>query len=311
MFAPLPKHKAFKHLSSGFTLIGKPVKAKPSGFTIIELVVVVAILGIFVLIASQTLGLFTQQVNLNTTSQQIVSTLQLARNKTLAAEDESQYGVHFELLKYTLFKGSPYVSTDPDNVEYDLSTTEIYEINLTGGDEIIFDRIRGTTANSGNIKVWLLEDNSRTETILVNSSGSISLLESVNPSCPGMTCPRIVDARHLHFNLGWSILGASDLIFVFPDDSSYTETIPMAGFFNAGFTEFDWEGKITVNGSDQIFRVHTHPPLNVFVTTLSIHRDGQKNDKAVNISIDSNEIVSYNAVGDATRGNAGGMMEAQ
>lgn len=297
MFAPLPKHKAFKHLSSGFTLI--------------ELVVVMAILGIFVLIASQTLGLFTQQVNLNTTSQRIVSTLQLARNKTLAAEDESQYGVHFEQSKYTLFKGSTYSSSDPDNKEYSISTTEIYEINLTVGDDIIFDRIRGTTANSGNVKVRLLSDTSRTETILVNSSGSISLLESVSPSCPGMTCPRITDTRHLHFDLGWSILGELDLIFEFPDDS-HTETIPMTGFFN-GPNEFDWEGKITVNGSDQILRVHTHF-LNATNTTLSIHRDGQKNDKAVNISIKSGtekDIVNYNSAGDAAVQSSGGTVTVQ
>jgi len=294
MFAPLPKHKAFKHLSSGFTLI--------------ELVVVVAILGIFVLIASQTLGLFTQQVNLNTTSQQIVSTLQLARNKTLAAEDESQYGVHFEQSKYTLFKGNVYSSTDPDNKEYSISTTEIYEINLTGGDDIIFDRIRGTTANSGNVKVRLLADTSRTETILVNSSGSISLQETVSPSDT-----RITDTRHLHFDLGWSIQGATTLRFFFPDDS-YTEDIPMAGFFNVAQTEFDWEGKITVNGSDQFFRVHTHPPLDASDTTLSIHRDRQKNDKAVNISIISGvekDIVNYKATGDVTLGSFGGTWTAQ
>lgn len=292
MFAPLPKPKDFKSFSSGFTLI--------------EIVVAVAILGIFVLIALQTLGLFGRQVNLDTTSQKMVSTLQLARNKTLAAEDESQYGVHFEQSKYTLFKGSTYVSTDPDNVEYDLSTTEIYDINLSGGDDIVFDRIRGTTSNSGNVSVRLLADSSRTETILVNSSGSISLQEAVAP-----TNTRITDTRHLHFDLGWSIIGATNLIFVFPDDSSYTETIPMAGFFDAGPTEFDWEGVITVDGVDQTFRVHTHPPLNVTDTNLSIHRDRQKNDKAVNISIDGSAIVSYNAVGDATVGISGGTMTAQ
>lgn len=274
------------------------------GFTLLEMIIVVGILAILLTLSFAAIQLFTGQVNLDTSSQQVLSTLQLARNRTLASTGEMQHGVHFETSKYVLFEGSTYDSMDPDNQEFNLSSVEIYEINITGGDDVVYDRIRGTTSNNGNVKIRLTADNTKTETILVNSSGSVSLLETVSP-----TDTRVVDTRHLHFDLGWSIQGTTTLTFDFPNDA-HTENIPMAGFFNAGQTEFDWEGTITVGGDDQIMRVHTHL-LNATDTTLSIHRDRQKNDKAVDISIDSNDIVSFTAIGAASVGNFGGTMTVQ
>lgn len=280
------------------------VNLSSKGFTLIEMIIVVGILAILLTLSFAAIQLFTGQVNLDTSSQQVLSTLQLARNRTLSSTGEMQHGVHFETSKYVLFEGSTYDSMDPDNKEFNLSAVEIYEININGGDDVVYDRIRGTTSNNGNVKIRLTADNTKTETILVNSSGSVSLLETVSP-----TDTRVVDTRHLHFDLGWSIQGTTTLTFDFPNDS-HTENIPMAGFFDAGQTEFDWEGTITVGGDDQIFRVHTHL-LNATDTTLSIHRDRQKNDKAVDISIDSSDIVSFTAIGAASVGNFGGTMTVQ
>jgi prepilin-type N-terminal cleavage/methylation domain-containing protein len=287
--------------------ISKVFRFSKEGFTLIELLVVISILSVLMLITFASFRLFSGQVTLDTTSQQILSTLELARTRTLASKDESQHGVHFETTKYVLFKGSTYSDSDPENKEYNLSSSEIYEINLSGGDDVVFTRVRGTTINNGSIKVRLTADTSKTKTILVNSSGSVSLQETVTP-----TDTRVTDSRHLHLDLGWSILNSTTLTFVFSDSPNpdVQEDIPMAGFFDAGKTEFDWEGTVDVNGSDQTLRVHTHY-LDATDTTLSVHRDGQRNDKAVKISIDGNEIVSYSAAGIATVGGFGGAMTPQ
>ena len=301
-------HLSGKHLSNfskrKFSSIHRRIGGDRRGFTLIEMVVVVGILAILLTLSFAVIQLFTGQVNLDTSSQQVLSTLQLARNRTLSSTGEQQHGVHFETSKYVLFEGSTYNAMDTNNKEFNLSAVEIYEINISGGSDVIYDRIRGTTSNSGNVKIRLTADTTKAETILVNSSGSVSLLESVSPSDT-----RVVDNRHLHFDLGWSIQNSSTLTFDFPNDT-YTENIPMAGFFNVGKTEFNWEGTITVGGDDQIIRVHTHL-LNATDTTLSIHRDRQKNDKAVDISIDGNAIVSFTAIGAASVGNFGGTMTVQ
>lgn len=275
------------------------------GFTLIEALIAIAILGILVLIAVGTLTVFRAQVDLGTTAQQIISTMQTARTQTLASESESQYGVHFETSKYVLFKGSTYDPASTTNKEYNLTSAEIYQINLAGGGaDVIFDRVRGTTSQNGNVRIRLIADTSRTETITINPVGQVSLQETVSP-----TGTRITDTRHLHFDLGWSIQTATTLTINFYNDG-VQQNINMAPFFNGPKTEFDWEDTIAVVGVDQTLRVHTHF-LDATNTTLSIHRDKLKNNKAVRISIDGKEIVSYTATGVATVGNFGGTMTVQ
>lgn len=271
-----------------------------SGFTLIELLVSIAILLIITSVVIFSLRTFGQQVEIESISQNMMSTLRLARSRTLASEAETTYGVHFETTKYVLFAGTSYVDGAAGNKEFTLIDSEIYNISLNGGgSDVIFTRIRGTTSQYGSISARLVTDNSQTRTINISSSGQMSLQETV-----ATTDSRIIDSRHLHFDLGWSIQNSTTLRLNFPNDS-VTQNIAMSGFFNLGKTEFDWSGKIPVGGTDQVLRIHTHS-LDSFNTNLSIHRDRRYNDKALTVSIiDSGvtkAIVSYDANGTASVG---------
>jgi prepilin-type N-terminal cleavage/methylation domain-containing protein len=283
------------------------IKNPQKGFTLIELLVVLAILAVFVFIALASFGVFGRQVSLDTASQQIISTLQLARNQTLASEDETVYGVHFETDRYVLFKGVVYDPSDINNKETVLTSTEIYERNLAGGgDDVIFTRIRGNTTNTGNIKIKVIEEPSRTKTILINSLGQASIEEEVNPSDA-----RYTDTRHLHFDPCPSIQNSTTLSLIFSVTSPVTNNITMATYFDAGKTEFNWEGKTTVDGSDQKIKVHTHF-LDASSSIISIHRDRRYNNKALEIKIDNIRVVSYyDSVGNATIGAFCSDMSAQ
>ena len=282
------------------------------GFTLIELLVVLAIIAVLITIALANFGTFGRQVDLDTTTQRVLSTLRLARNQTLASEGESQYGVHFEQAKYVLFKGDDY-ATSTDKKEYLLTSTEIYQINLTGGgSDVVFERVRGNTNSSGNIKVRLISEQTRSQTVLVNASGQVSLETSISP-----TGTRITDTRHLHFDLGWSIQSATTLRLIFsdPPNPNVQNDIAMSSYFTGSPpTAFDWSGTVPVNGSDQVLRVHTHL-LDATDTTLSVHRDRRYNNKALQIIIIdggiNKDIVSYTDVGDATVGSYGGSMTAE
>jgi len=287
------------------------------GFTLIELLVVLAIIAVLITIALANFGTFGRQVDLDTTTQRVLSTLRLARNQTLASEGESQYGVHFEQAKYVLFKGSDYL-TGTDKKEYVLSSTDIGVINLKDGEvDVVFDRVRGTTSQYGYITVRLISDLNRTQTININPLGQVSLDAVVNPKCPGPFCPRISDTRHLHFDLGWSIQSATTLRLIFsdPPNPNVQNDIAMSSYFTGSPpTAFDWSGTVPVNGSDQVLRVHTHL-LDATDTTLSVHRDRRYNNKALQIIIIDGGInkdtVSYTDVGDASVGSYGGSMTAE
>ena len=251
---------------------------------------------------------FGDDTELNGTAHEIVAALELARDKTLASENASQYGVHFENDAYTLFSGTAYDPNAGDNERHALSAKlELYDIALGGGSDAVFGRVSGTTTNAGSVGLRLADKPSAVKTISILLSGATGLAASVTS-----TDARITDTRHVHFDLGWSIQNAVTLSLVFsdPPNPSVREDVAMANYFNADQSKFDWSGAVSVNGSSQILRVQTHA-LDEFDTLLSIRRDRRYNSKAVSILIDGKQIVSYAPDGTATVGGFGGTMEVQ
>lgn len=265
------------------------------GFTLIELLIVVGIIGILLIITLSRIGNFGSQTDLDTTAQRVISTLERARNQTLASEDATVYGVHFETTKYVLFKGAAYDSLDTNNKEYDISTTQFSSINiLPSSADVVFDRVRGTTSNSGSVTLQLVADTSKTKVIVINALGQTSLQEtSTTPTS------RVADTRHMHVDFGWSMLPpitTMKLIFSEPDPD-VTENIDIPTYTSGN--KFEWEGTVNVDGSNQQLRIHTH--LMTFSNTiLSVHRDRRYNDKALEIQVDSTTVITYDAVGVVT-----------
>jgi len=259
---------------------------KGKSFTLVEVLTIVGILIVLAAISIPAFRFFQKESNLNNSIEEIINTLRLAQNKTLASEGAIQYGVHFETGEYVLFNGTTYNPSATDNEIHNLpKSVEIYEIELTGGgSEVIFDRVTGTTNQFGEVSLRLKTDTSKVKTIYIENSGQVGL---TSPSVPSDT-DRKRDSRHIHFDLGWSIQNATTLKFYFPVFSQ-TETVDMANYFNADKTEFDWDGTFIVGGINQEFRVHTHfiTPATFPYTRLCIHRDRNngKNTQEVTIYI--------------------------
>ncbi len=256
------------------------------GFTLIEMSIIIGILIVLVSISASALLLFNKESDLSSNAEEIISALRQAQNKSLASEGPSRYGVYFNSTsspnQYILFKGLDYVSRDPsfDDINDLPDNIEIYEIDLDGGNEVVFERITGIANQVGKVSLRLKSNPAKTKSIYIENSGRAGLIILSIP-----TNSRIEDSRHVHFDLGWSIQGATSLKFNFVN-ASQIETIDMADYFNADKTEFDWEGVFIVSGVDQVFRVHTHS-LDAFNTLLCIHRDrnNSQNTEEVIISI--------------------------
>ena len=256
-----------------------------SGISFIEMMVVIAILVILIGIAAPIFIFFQKGLEFHNNVEETISVLRIARNKTLASEGASQYGVYFDNVssphQYILFKGQSFALRDSsfDEVNNLPDNIEVYNIDLSGGNEIVFDRITGSTSQPGSISLRLKTDPTKTKTIYIEGSGYVRLTAPVIPSDDN----RVTDSRHVHFDLGWSIQDAISLKFDFVD-AGQIETIDMANYFNGDKTEFDWQGTFLIGGVDQIFRIHSHS-LDAFGTILCIHRDRNNNKNTEQVII--------------------------
>ena len=127
------------------------------GITLIEMLVVVAILAILAGIGTLALTSFRSAKTLSADSARVVSMLADARARTLASIDDSQYGVHFATDRSILFKGTSYTDGAATNVTLTLSSNvSISDISLPGGgSDVLFSRLTGKTSQSGSITLSL------------------------------------------------------------------------------------------------------------------------------------------------------------
>jgi len=278
------------------------------GFTLIEIIIVMFVMVFLISTSIVSYRFFEKSTELEKTSQDIISTLKLAQTKTTSSEEASQYGVHFENNKYTLFKGDAYQAGLESNKIYNIpNRLEIYDISLTGeGSDVIFKRISGKTEQNGNISIRIISNTSKIKTVNIITSGVIEL-SNMTECCQ---TNRLTDTRHLHLNMGWSVQNSIILSLLFPNDPTANTDIDMIDYFNIDKTEFDWSGIINVNGADQELQIHTHS-LNETNTILCIHRPKNKNSESLNILIDSMNIISYDINGEISVGAFGGAFEIQ
>jgi prepilin-type N-terminal cleavage/methylation domain-containing protein len=144
------------------------------GFTIIELLIVITILAIISAVVLTSLSSINTSQAIDKDAQAIVAYLDQAKSNTLASKDASQYGVRFASTTITLFKGSTYNSSEPENRTYLLNpATIIKTVSLTGGGlDVVFSRLTGETAQNGTILVSSTRA-STTRTVTIYKTGAI------------------------------------------------------------------------------------------------------------------------------------------
>lgn len=289
--------------------------SRERGFTFVELLITVSILLIVLVLSLLAIGTFRQSSDLETESQNILNTLRLAQSRTVASENATRYGVHFELGSFTLFTGSSYSPTSTSNDVNTLPLSlEISSWNLTGGgSDVVFDRVTGATSQDGTITLRVKGDVSRSRIIKADPSGEVSIF--TNPL--SQTGILATDTRHVHYDLGWNIASSTNLILDFDDIPTTSQTIVMSNYFNVARTKFDWSGTVSVNGANQTLKIHSHlmSATTTPYTRLSVHRPLDRNTKGVSITIvdlgTNKRITTYNASGTITLGPFGGTMSAQ
>lgn len=274
------------------------------------MLIVIGIIGILVAFAFPAYRFFQKESDLTNLSVEIVNTIRLAQNKTLASERASQYGVYFDQItipnRYILFKGGSYGSRDAsfDEIHKFSSFVEISEMNLAGGvSEVVFNRVSGETLQSGNIFLRLKIDPTKIKTIYIESSGRVDLVSSPTPSDE----ERIKDSRHVHFTYNQDARNAATLHLIFLNYPADNSDIDFQANLNPGKTKFYWEGSVLVgpvgNKTEQKLFIQTHS-LDLTAAQFSVHRDRRYNDNALEITLDDQNLIHYTADGQTTKGSS-------
>jgi len=142
------------------------------GFTLIEILVVIAIVGVLIAVVALPLIKFRQQQSLQNTTNAIVAVLNDARAKTFAAVNNTSYGVALSSTGMTLFTGTGYAVETATNETYTFESPVTATWSLAGGGNTIsFDRLKGTTGQHGTITLQV--PNGTMRTITITTLGSV------------------------------------------------------------------------------------------------------------------------------------------
>jgi prepilin-type N-terminal cleavage/methylation domain-containing protein len=148
------------------------------GFTLMEIVIVIAIIVAILAVFIPNLSSFRDDQALKNTTESVVSILNQARTQTLSSQNSMNYSVRFENNKAILFSGTVYDSSDVNNktANFDESVSlPVSNISLnTGATAVTFDRLTGDTNQYGTITIELLSDTTKKKIININKLGIIS-----------------------------------------------------------------------------------------------------------------------------------------
>ena len=146
------------------------------GVTFVELLIVLAIIGIIVAITLPSFSSIKENQVLNNAVENVVSALNKARTQTLSSLESSEYGVHFESDQIVIFKGKVYSAVDPDNESVEItSPATISNVTLGGVSgsegELYFARLSGVPDKSGTVTVSIAGNS---KIITISSTGTVS-----------------------------------------------------------------------------------------------------------------------------------------
>ncbi len=147
------------------------------GFTLVELLVVIAMLAVLFLVTSPAYESVLVKYQLVTNASDLRELLRTAQGLAMASREDSAYGVHFLPGKgggYVLFKGESYATRDLAYEE--LSTTlprTLTLVSSVAGDEIVFSTLVGSTEDAGEVTINSTIGDSRA--ISVNAAGMVDV----------------------------------------------------------------------------------------------------------------------------------------
>ncbi|MFA5777961.1 MAG: prepilin-type N-terminal cleavage/methylation domain-containing protein [Candidatus Paceibacterota bacterium] len=146
------------------------------GITALELLVVLAVLGIIFAIVIPQFSKIRENQVLKSATNDVLSSLNKARVQTLASMDSSSYGVHFQSDKVIIFKGIVFSVDDLNNETINIiAPATISNVTLSGisgnSGDVYFNRLSGSSNQTGTVTI---STSSFSKIITIFTTGAVS-----------------------------------------------------------------------------------------------------------------------------------------
>ncbi|MEK7517633.1 MAG: type II secretion system protein [Patescibacteria group bacterium] len=144
------------------------------GFTLIELMVVLAIVATLLGLIAINLSSSQQKTSISTTVQTIISDMKTQQIKAMTSDTEgrptaSPYSVHFDANQYVLFYGSAYSSAEPSNFVVPLPPN----LQFTTLINVVFSQTSGSLGSAASVTIQNVTT-SEVKTIQLNQYGVVT-----------------------------------------------------------------------------------------------------------------------------------------
>lgn len=142
----------------------------------LEIAIAVAIIGIIGGIVFSSLSSFRARKTLDASVETLLAAFSAAHLDTISSKNDLQYGVHIDADKVVYFIGPAYSAGAATNVTYRLHPAiEIVAVTLAGGgNDVLYNRLTGTTAQNGTFVVRARANPAIAVTITVHATGAVT-----------------------------------------------------------------------------------------------------------------------------------------
>jgi len=142
-------------------------KTKPSGFTLIELMLTVGVISILLMITVPVMQRYLARNDMDVLSSVIVQDLYRAQSLARAGENNGNWGVYVQSGSITLFQGAAYTTRNQAKDEvYTISPSTV----ITGKNEYVFTAFTGNIVSPGTTTIT---NNADIKTVAVSAKGVI------------------------------------------------------------------------------------------------------------------------------------------
>lgn len=147
------------------------LKMDNRGFTLIEMMLSVAIIGMLAGLALPVYQSFQQRNGLDFTAQSIADSLRRAQLYSRGSKNDSVWGVRIGMTTVTLFKGTSFASRDTSLDE--VTSFSTLSLVVSGLNEVTFAKLSATPSTTGTTTLTATTTND-TRAVTLNSEGMVS-----------------------------------------------------------------------------------------------------------------------------------------